>query len=158
MANVFGYHSFPLLKAWQPQQNTFIMKNCVLISNDWYVVATSSSCTEIELIDCVFTELYDDKYEQECAIVTVGCFLIDFDINCIVRHPHYTNEYCAGDGYDFHSAAYGCDAGNCIDLNCSKTFYFDGSVVPYTTIFHGDIQPPTPTPTGYFSKTGIFCE
>ena len=75
-----------------------------------------------------------------------------------MRHPHYTNEYCAGDGYDFHSAAYGCDAGNCIDLNCSKTFYFDGSVVPYTTIFHGDIQPPTPTPTGYFSKTGIFCE
>ena len=70
--------------------------------------------------------------------------------------PHFTYEnVCLGKTDNPENAAYGCNAGHCIDDNCNSTIGFPDDVVPYTTFIYGDFQSKTFLPTNKFTPSNV---
>lgn len=102
------------------------------------------------MINCFIPSGFD--YSQNDHVITNDCSTSNYDENKLVLYPHYTRgEQCQGKFNKNEPTA----AHNCIE-NCERSISFPEGVYSYTTIFHSDIQTPTPTPIVHFSRSSDF--
>lgn len=156
-----------------------IIENCNLISENHIFILSGQFDTLIKDNDCVLVSTKNEfinRYgDNKLSISFIGCLMLsslnDNEVSCInctkknkdeITYkviPHFTyKNVCLDKEHQYENAAYGCNAGNCIDNNCNSTIGFPDDVVPYTTFIYGDIQSKTFLPTKKFTPSNAFSE
>lgn len=137
------------------------IENSVLLANNRndkvYIVSKSNDCKFIQFIfiNC----LLNHRVTVDGAIYQADNRFEYYDTKHVMVLPHYTHNGCDGPkDIAKNTDAYGCNAGNCVDLICNRTIGFPDGVVTYTTIIHTDLQTATFTPSKSFTFSDKFSE
>lgn len=161
-----------------------IIEKCNVISKRNLFILSGNIETSIKVFDCVLIWLeienngkFGIEYRDtnKLSISFINCMISNnvkddsasFD-DCTTKNkdeitkrviPHFTYQnICLGEIHQHENAAFGCNAGHCIDNNCNSTIGFPDDVVPYTTFIYGDLQTKTFSPTESFTKSEYFSD
>lgn len=153
-----GHDDKPLFYLDSETKVTLTISNSILLHANTYLVQFDKAHDGFFFVlnDCTIPADFSG-YDNN-KVKTSNCKTALYDENLMVIHPHYTTgDQCKGDTPVEPESAKNCNVGDCIE-NCDRSIGFPSDVFAYTTIFHGDIQTPTPTPTEEFSQSDKFSE
>lgn len=106
----------------------------------------------------------DNRAFQEgniCMTVTSSnpTYVRGVDTNNFFKIPHFTNfDICQGKKIDTDVSIKACNVGNCKPENYDRTIGFPEGAVPYTSVFHADIQTATFAQSNYFTESAKFSK